>query len=257
MKTMSESKSELAGKTAVVTGGTTGIGKASALSFHAAGARVTLTGVDDRRVDSLRRELPEGMLALKVDARVAEDAARLAEHVSQTYGGLDVLFLNAGIAQLAPLGAMDEAHYAHHMDVNVKGSLFTLQALLPLLSPGASVIFNTSVAHSLGVANFGAYSASKGALAGLVPSLAVELAARQIRVNAISPGIIATAIQGKFGLPPDVQEAVDQKFLARIPLGRFGRAEEVAELALFLASPAASYINGMEIRVDGGLAISA
>ncbi len=257
METQTLSRAALTGKTALVTGGTTGIGKASAFAFHAAGARVTLTGVDAHRTESLRRELPEGMCALQVDARVSADATRLAEHVRETYEGLDVLFLNAGIAQLRPLEAMDEAHYAEHMDVNVKGALFTLQKLLPLLRPGASVILNTSVAHSLGVANFGMYSASKGALAGLVPSLAVELAPRQIRVNAISPGIISTAIQGKFGLPSDIQAAVDQKFLARIPLGRFGRAEEVAAVALFLASPAASYVSGTEIRVDGGLAISA
>lgn len=257
MDTRTNSKRNLAGKTALVTGGTTGIGRASALAFYDAGARVTLTGVDARRVEALGRELPEGVFALRADTRRAEDTERLARHVADQYGGLDVLFLNAGVAALAPLEGLSDAHYDDQMDINVKGALFTLQRLAPLLRPGASVIFNTSVANTLGVAAFSTYSASKGALAALVPSLAVELGPRQIRVNAISPGVVRTAIQGKFGLPPELQAAVDQKFLARIPLGRFGEAEEVAELALFLASPAASYINGSEIRVDGGLAISA
>jgi len=167
------------------------------------------------------------------------------------------VFLNAGIAQLTPFDAATEAHYAEQMDVNVKGTLFTLQRLLPLLREGASVIVNTSIAHQRGVAGLALYSATKGALAAAVRSLAVELAPRQIRVNAISPGVIRTAIQAKFGLPTEVQNAVDQKFLARIPLARFGEPEEVAQLALFLASGASSYVTGTEINIDGGLAISA
>ena len=257
---MSERESSprnLIGKTALVTGGTSGIGKASALAFFGAGARVTVTGADPARVDALKRELPEGMLALRADARDPEHAERLARHVAEHYEGLDVLFLNAGIAQFAPLAALSEAHYAEHMRINVEAALFTLKHLSPLLRPGASVIFNTSVANQLGLPAFAAYAASKGALAALIPTLAVELGPRQIRVNAISPGVVHTAIQAKFGLPPEIQAASHQKLLARIPLGRFGEAEEVAELALFLASSAASYISGNEIRVDGGLAICA
>jgi len=251
-----DSRFSLAGKTALVTGGTTGIGRAAALAFAAAGARVTLTGVDAARVEALAGELPQGLVALRADVRNPSDTARLARHVGEHYGVLDVLFLNAGVARLGPLDGSDTL-LSEQLDVNVKGALDTLRALAPLLGPDASVIFNTSVAHALGLAGLAAYAASKGALAGLVPSLAVELAPRNIRVNAIAPGIVSTAIQGKFGLPDEVQRAVDAKFLARIPLGRFGAAEEVASLALFLASPAASYITGTEIRVDGGLCVSA
>lgn len=257
MTETTSSRRHLTDKTALVTGGTTGIGRASALMFHAAGARVVLTGADPDRVQRAARDLPAGLTAVAADVRRNADVEQLAEHVRSELGGLDVLFLNAGIAQLAPLDGVTDEHYTWQLDVNVKGVVFTLQRLLPLLRPGASVILNTSVANQLGVAGLSVYSASKGALAALVPALAVELAPRQIRVNAISPGVVRTAIQAKFGLPADVQSAVDEKFLARIPLGRFGEASEVAELALFLASPASSYVNGTEIRVDGGLAISA
>lgn len=248
---------DLSGKAALVTGGTSGIGRAAALLFHAAGARVTLTGAHAERTASARVELPEGMDVVQADARQPGDIERLARHLAERYGTLDVVFLNAGIAQIAPFDTAPEAHYAEQMDVNVKGALLTLQRLLPLLRPGASVIVNTSVAGQLGVAGLTVYSATKGALAAAVRSLAVELAPRQIRVNAISPGVIRTAIQAKFGLPAEVQGAVDQKFLSRIPLSRFGEPKEVAELALFLASGASSYVTGTEINVDGGLAISA
>jgi NAD(P)-dependent dehydrogenase (short-subunit alcohol dehydrogenase family) len=251
-----DSRFSLAGKTALVTGGTSGIGRAAALAFAAAGARVTLTGVDGARVDAIAGDLPAGVVAVRADVRDPSDTARLACHVGELYGALDVLFLNAGVARLGPLDG-PETLLDEQLAVNVRGALDTLRALAPLLRPEASVIFNTSVAHALGVAGLAAYAASKGALAGLVPSLAVELAPRGIRVNAIAPGIVSTAIQAKFGLPDEVQRAVDAKFLARIPLGRFGAADEVASLALFLASPAASYITGTEIRVDGGLSASA
>jgi NAD(P)-dependent dehydrogenase (short-subunit alcohol dehydrogenase family) len=142
------------------------------------------------------------------------------------------------------------------MDVNVKGVVFTLQKLLPLLRPGASIIVNTSVADQRAAPGVSIYSASKGAVAALVRALAVELAPRGVRVNSICPATILTPIQQKFGLPADVAQATAQKYTARIPLGRFGAAAEVARAVLFLASPAASYVTGTELVVDGGLAIT-
>jgi len=247
----------MTGKHALVTGGTSGIGRAAALLLYAAGARVTLTGTHVERTAWARRELPEDIDVVRADVRRHEDTEQLARHLTETYGVLDVVFLNAGIAQIAPFEAATEAHYSEQMEVNLRGALVTLQKVLPLLRPGASVIFNTSGAAQLGVAGLAMYSASKGALGAAVRALAVELAPRQVRVNAVSPGVIRTAIQAKFGLPADIQAAVDQKFLARIPLGRFGEPEEVARLVLFLASGASSYLTGVEINVDGGLAVSA
>jgi NAD(P)-dependent dehydrogenase (short-subunit alcohol dehydrogenase family) len=193
---------------------------------------------------------------LEADARSLSDAIRLAGEVEQRFGKLDILFLNAGIAQLAPFEAVTEAFHDEHMNVNVKGVVFTLQKLLPLLGQGSSVIVNTSVADQKGAAMMSIYSATKGAVAALVRTLAVELAPRGIRVNSVSPATILTPIQTKFGLPPEVAAASAKHYTARIPLGRFGAAEEVAQMVMFLASPGASYITGVEIPVDGGLSIA-
>jgi NAD(P)-dependent dehydrogenase (short-subunit alcohol dehydrogenase family) len=245
---------QLAGKTALITGGTTGIGRASAELLYRAGARVAVTGINPDTLASAQRELPADVAVLRSDARSARDAAELSRHIEQRFGKLDVLFLNAGIAKLAPFEAVDEAFYDEHMNVNVKGVVFTLQKLLPLLSQGASVIVNTSIADQRGAPGLSIYSASKGAVAALVRTLAVELSGRGIRVNSIAPATILTPIQQKFGLAPDVAEAVAKQYTARIPLGRFGAASEVAGAVLFLASDAASYITGVELQVDGGLA---
>ena len=245
---------EFAGKFALVTGGTTGIGRATAELLHAAGARVAITGQNPVTLAAAARELPNDVLVLRSDARSLADATQLADEIGQRFGKLDVLFLNAGIAKLAPFEAVDEAFYQEHMDVNVKGVVFTLQKLLPLLGRGASVIVNTSVADQRGAPGLSIYSATKGAVAALVRTLAVELAPRGVRVSSVCPATILTPIQGKFGLPPEVAQAVAKKYTERIPLARFGAAAEVARVVLFLASPAASYITGIELVVDGGLA---
>jgi NAD(P)-dependent dehydrogenase (short-subunit alcohol dehydrogenase family) len=249
-------KPSFAGKTALVTGGTTGIGRVTAERLHAAGARVAITGNNPDTLRAARQELPEDVAVLKADARSIADSEALAAELRRRFGTLDVLFLNAGVAQLAPFDLVTEATYAEHMDVNVKGVVFTLQKLLPLLREGASVIVNTSVADARGTAGLSMYSASKGAVAALVRCLAVELAPRKIRVNAVSPATILTPIQAKFGLPPEVAQAAAEKYVARIPLARFGAADEVASVVLFLASDAASYLTGVELPVDGGLSIT-
>ena len=244
---------DLGGRIALVTGGTTGIGRAIAELSHRAGARVVVTGRSPATLEQARRELPEGILVLEADARSIDDATRVAAELTKRFGRLDIAFLNAGIAQLAPFEAVDELHYAEHMDVNVKGAVFTLQKVLPLMGAGGSVVFTTSIADAKGSANLSIYAASKGAIAALMRSLAIELAGRQIRVNAVSPGPTATPIQEKFGLPPEVLASVTQAMSAKIPLGRYGTAHEIASVALFLASPAASFITGVEIATDGGL----
>lgn len=247
--------SSLSGKTALVTGGTTGIGRAAAELFRAHGARVIVSGRDKESIERFRAEVP-GISAVRSDVRSFEECSRLASVVRDELSSLDVVFLNAGIAKLAPFEAVDEAFYADHMDTNVKGVFFTLQQLLPLLGRGASVIVNSSAAAFKGSPNMSVYAATKGAVSSLVRTLAVELAPRGIRVNALSPAAIRTPIQDKFGLPPEVREQVERDFSTKIPLGRFGEATEVAGIALFLASEASSYITGADIPVDGGLLIA-
>ncbi|HEY3667891.1 MAG TPA: SDR family oxidoreductase [Polyangiaceae bacterium] len=246
----------MSGKTAVITGGTSGIGRATAEVLHAAGVRVLVTGRNPDTLAAARRELPPEIGVLEADARSLSDASRLAAEVERRFGKLDILFLNAGIAQLAPFEAVDEAFYDEHMAVNVKGVVFTLQKLLPFLVQGSSVIVNTSVADQRGAKMMSIYSATKGAVAALVRSLAVELAPRGIRINSVCPAAIITPIQAKFGLPAEVAAATAAHYTARIPLARFGDAAEVAHAVAFLASPSASYINGVELAVDGGLSIT-
>ena len=193
---------EFAGKFALVTGGTTGIGRATAELLYASGAQVAITGQNPDTLAAAAKELPSDVLVLRSDARSLADATRLADELRERFGKLDVLFLNAGIAQLAPFDAVDEAFYQEHMDVNVKGVIFTLQKLLPLLGPGSSVVVNTSVADQRGAPGLSIYSATKGAVAALVRTLAVELAPRGVRVSSVCPATILTPIQRKFGLPP-------------------------------------------------------
>jgi NAD(P)-dependent dehydrogenase (short-subunit alcohol dehydrogenase family) len=252
----SSSTSTLSGKIALVTGGTTGIGLASARLFHAAGARVVVTGNNPETIDRARRELPDDVLVLRADARKIADAELVAQEIARRFGGLDVVFLNAGVARFAPLGGVDEAFYDDLMDVNVKGVVFTLQKVLPLLRPGASVLVNTSVVDQKGMANASIYSATKGAVGALVRALAVELADRGVRVNAVSPGPIATPIYDKLGMPEAALTSFAESMAAKVPLKRFGGADEVAQAALFLASPASSFMTGAELAVDGGVGIS-
>jgi NAD(P)-dependent dehydrogenase (short-subunit alcohol dehydrogenase family) len=246
----------LSGKIALVTGGTTGIGAATAHLFHAEGARVVVTGSNPATLEAARGQLPDDVVILRADARSLADAERVASEIERRFGGLDIVFLNAGIARFAPLDAVDEAFYDDLMDVNVKGVVFGLQKVLRLLRPGASVLINASAVNGKGFANTSVYSATKGAVAALVRSLAVELAPRQIRVNSISPGPIATPIFGKIGMPQAELDAWQAETVAKIPLQRLGEADEVARTALFLASSASSFITGAEIPVDGGVVIS-
>ena len=200
-----------------------------------------------------QRSLPSEVIILKADARSLGDATRVADELKQRFGRVDFAYLNAGVSRMLPLEAIDEAFFDEHFDVNVKGQLFTLQQILPLLTNGGSVLFTTAVGAEKGLPNYSVASATRGATAALVPALAAELAPRGIRVNAIRPGPIDTPAMGKLGLPAEAIAGFREMIPQRVPLGRMGTPEEVADVVAFLASSAARYITGTTIDVDGGM----
>lgn len=238
---------------ALITGGTTGIGRATAQLLHQQGFDVLVTGNDPERIAAARRDLPKEIVVLRADARSLPDADKIASEVRERFGRLDVLFLNAGIGKMLPVEAVDEAIFDEHFAVNVKGQFFLLQKVLPLMGKGSSVIFNGAVGAHKGIPNWSVYTATKGALLAMVRALAAELAPRGIRVNALSPGPIDNAAFEKLGLPPEIMAAFRKLVPERVPLGRFGVEDEIARAVAFLASPAASFINGADLRADGGM----
>lgn len=242
----------LEGKVAVVTGGNSGIGLATAQRLQEEGARVAISGRSKQTLDEAVKTLGNGVVAVQADVAKLADIDKLYGEVSRKLGKIDVLFVNAGVAKFGPLAEMSESAYDEQFDINVKGAYFTIQKALPLLNDGASIILNTSVADSKGSAGTSAYAATKAAMRSLARTAAGELVGRGIRVNTVAPGPIVTPIFGKTGLP---QEAVDEfakQVLERVPMKRFGQPEEVAATVAFLASKDASYITGVEINVDGG-----
>jgi NAD(P)-dependent dehydrogenase (short-subunit alcohol dehydrogenase family) len=242
----------LAGKTALITGGTTGIGYATAELFLKEGAKVAITGQDQARLDAAAASLGHDVRAIRADVSNMADIDRAAHEAEAAFGKLDVLFVNAGVAKFAPAEASDEAMYEAIFGVNVKGAFFTIQKALPLLRDGASVIVNTSINASMGMAGSVFYGASKAAMRNMVRTLARELAGRRIRVNAVAPGPIETPIFGKTGMAQTDMEAIGKMLVGHIPLGRFGQAFEIAQPVLFLASDESSFVNGEEIIADGG-----
>jgi NAD(P)-dependent dehydrogenase (short-subunit alcohol dehydrogenase family) len=244
---------KLSGKVAVVTGGTTGIGLATARLFAAEGAKVIVSGRNPETLAAAREELSRVAEVVQSDAGDPVQVRKLFEDIGRAQGRIDVLFLNAGIAKFAPLADSADELFDQIIQVNLKGPFLALRAALPLLGKGASVIVNTSVVSERAFANASVYSASKAALAALARGAALELAARGVRVNAVRPGPITTPILGKTGLPAEVRESFVQQTMERVPLGRFGSAEEVARAALFLASDDAAFVTGHELSVDGGL----
>ena len=242
---------------ALITGGTSGIGKATAELLHRRGYQVIVTGQNPSTIAAAERSLPAQVVVVRADARSLSDTDRVAEEIRERFGALDVLFLNAGIVRPRPVGAFDETTFDDLVDVNFKGQFFTLQKTLPLLNDGASVIFTVGVGATRGIAGGSVTAATRGALLSLVPSLALELAPRRIRVNAVSPGAVDTGIWAKAGLPPEAREEAAAAMASRVPLGRLGTGEEIAEVVAFLASDAAGYVTGENIVVGGGAGIGA
>ncbi|HWF63262.1 MAG TPA: SDR family oxidoreductase [Rhizomicrobium sp.] len=243
----------LEGKTALITGGSSGIGLATAKLFQEHGAKVAVTGTNAAKLDKAKAALAGKAVTIKADVRVLADLTRMAEEAKAAFGKLNIFFANAGAALGTPLGATDEAAYTKLMDVNVKGVFFSVQAVVPLMPEGSSIILNTSWLDQRGVPGRGILSASKAAVRSFTRTFAAELADRKIRVNAVSPGSIITPLHK--GARSDAEFAAYVEATSKIiPAGRMGTAEDIANAALFLASDASSYMLGAEIIVDGGRA---
>lgn len=245
----------LKGKTALITGGTSGIGLATAQLFQAEGASVAITGRSPASLTQAREILGSNAVVYASDTGNTIDIDTLVADLGHRFDGLDLLVLNAGTAAPAPLEGVSETAFDEALAINFKGVFFTLQKALPLLRAGSSVVVTTSITNRLGSPNFSVYGACKAALRSLVASLSLELIPRKIRLNAVSPGPIATPMFDRLGLPPEVSAAIQHDIAQKSPSGRFGAPDEVARTILFLASDEASYIVGQEIVVDGGMSL--
>jgi NAD(P)-dependent dehydrogenase (short-subunit alcohol dehydrogenase family) len=247
------SMKRFAGKVAVITGGNSGIGLATARRFVEEGANVAISGRSQKTLDEAVKLLGNGVLAAKADVAKLADLDRFYSTVVDKFGKIDVLFVNAGVAKFKPLENADEAHYDEIFDINTKGAYYSVQKALPHFNDGGSIILNTSVAGSKGTTNASVYSATKAALRSFSRTLAAELIARNIRVNSVAPGPIETPIFGRTGLSQEALDEFASGIVSRVPMKRIGKPEEVAGTVAFLASNDASYITGVEINVDGGM----
>jgi NAD(P)-dependent dehydrogenase (short-subunit alcohol dehydrogenase family) len=243
----------LEGKRALITGGTSGIGLETARQFIAEGARVLVTGSSAEGIEHARKELGDAARVLRADAGDVAGQRALAAAVGEHFGGLDVVFINAGVAQFGPLSGWSEADFDRTVAINLKGPFFLLQALLPLLANPAAVVLNTSINAHLGMPNSSVYAASKAGLISLARTLSGELIGRGIRVNAVSPGPVSTPLYGKLGLSASDLEKMAAGILSQVPAGRFGDPAEIAKAVVFLASDESAFAVGSELIVDGGM----
>jgi NAD(P)-dependent dehydrogenase (short-subunit alcohol dehydrogenase family) len=245
---------KLEGKIAVITGGNSGIGLASAKRFVSEGAYVFITGRRQKEIDAAVSEIGKNVMGIQGDVSNLTDLDRLYNTVKDQKGHLDILFANAGIAQFSSLGEISEEHFDNIFRINVKGLLFTIQKALPLLQDGGSIILNASVASSKGVEETSVYSASKAAVRSFARTWTADLRHRKIRVNAISPGPIDTPIFSSLTQNEEQMDQFKNYIVNTVPMGRMGSPDEIAKVVSFLASNESSYITGIELFVDGGLA---
>lgn len=245
---------KLRGRVAVVTGGNSGIGLATAERFVAEGAYVFITGRRQRELDAAVKQIGTNVAAVQGDVSNPSDLDRLYATVKQEKGQIDVLFANAGTGEFAPLGEITEEHFDKIFNANVKGLLFSVQKALPLLKNGSSIILNASIVASTGPAAMSVYSASKAAVRSFARSFTTDLKDRKIRVNAVSPGVVPSpGYRNSLGMTEEQVDQYASSVLNEIPLGRTGSLDDIAKAVTFLASEDSSYITGIELFVDGGM----
>src|ERR1700689_3466955 len=245
---------KLEGKIALVTGGSTGIGLATAQRLVAEGAYVYITGRRQPELDAAVKTIGSNVTAVQADAAKLDDLDRLYAQIKKEKGRVDIVFANAGGGEFAPLGSITEEHFDKTFNVNVKGLLFTVQKALPLLVDGGAIILNASIVSSKGFHAFSVYSATKAAVRSFARSWTVDLKDRKIRVNAISPGPIDTPILDGLGGTTEQTQQIKQGLISTVPMGRLGQPDEIAKAAVFLGSDDSSFITGIELFVDGGTA---
>jgi len=239
----------LKNKVAVITGGNSGIGFATAQEFIAEGAEVVITGRNEQSLNEAVAKLGTKAVGITADVQNMADLKQLAKRIQKHHAKIDVLFINAGISLAAPIDLVDEEHFDSLFDINVKGAFFSIQQLLPLFNEKGSIILNASAVVHRGFAGLSIYTATKGALSAMARSLSTELVDRKIRINTISPGPIETPIHGKMGLSQDMKNGYTQL----VPMKRFGEPREIATIATFLASDDSSFVIGEEIVAGGGV----
>jgi NAD(P)-dependent dehydrogenase (short-subunit alcohol dehydrogenase family) len=248
--------SKLQNKLAVITGGNSGIGLATAKMFIAEGAKVIITGRNQKNIDEALKELGDNAVGILADTANLTHTNNLVKQITEKFGKVDVLFVNAGIAKFASIEQITEEFFDETININLKGAFFTAQKFIPILNDGSSIIFNTTIAFHVGMPNASVYAASKAGLLAYAKVLATEVSARSIRVNSVSPGPIATPIYDKLGFPQEAIEAMGANLSSKTLLKRFGQSDEIAKVVLFLASDDSSYITGIEIIADGGLLLN-
>jgi NAD(P)-dependent dehydrogenase (short-subunit alcohol dehydrogenase family) len=253
--TATSSSNKLAGKIALITGGSTGLGLATARRFIAEGARIFITGRRQSELDSAVRELGSAATAIQGDISKSADLDRIFATIQQQAGRIDILFANAGGGSFAPIGQVTEENFDKYFGINVRGTVFTVQKALPLMPLGSSIVITGSMVSVKGFPSFGVYAATKAALRSFARTWSIDLKSRQIRVNVVAPGTIVTeAYKSELGLNDEQIEGMKAQVAATTPSGRTGTPEEVAGVVVFLASEDASYVNGVELFVDGGAA---
>lgn len=252
MNDVTQIPGRLNGKTAIITGGTTGLGLASAKRFVEEGAKIIITGRSQDRVDTALIEIGDAASGFVADSTSLPDLEGLAIYAKETLGRVDILFANAGNGQFAPISDVDEALYAAQFDLNVKGVFFTVQKILPMMSAGGSIIMTASAVHSKGAPGGTLYFASKAAVRSLARTMSAELGAAGIRVNSLSPGIVPTQFFANSNVDDSMFAQFDEMAGKGSPAGRAGRPEEIAEAAVYLASGESSYVTAIDLSVDGG-----